>query len=163
MEILSMCVMARMKNLFQSPPLSHTPVDISNHFISDLRQVFHSTLVNSSSISPNFYSTPTELSADYRVGLTDALTPKDPRRFDPHFFSAKEKEIERLKSRGKWRILGAEDLRDNSNVMGGRSALTIKYKDRSEELFKAIFVVQGHKYSPNISLFHKAATLHVEI
>jgi hypothetical protein len=27
----------------------HTPVDISNHFMSDLRQVFHSTLLNSSS------------------------------------------------------------------------------------------------------------------
>jgi hypothetical protein len=88
------------EKLFQSPPSNHTPVDISNHFISDLHQLFHSTLVNSSSISPNFYSTPTELSADYRVGLTDALTPKDLRRFDPHFFSAKEKDIERLASRG---------------------------------------------------------------
>jgi hypothetical protein len=71
----------------------HAPVDISNHFMSELRQVFHSTLLNSSSRSSNFSITPTELSANYRVGITDVLSPEDTRRFDPRFRAAKEKEI----------------------------------------------------------------------
>jgi Reverse transcriptase (RNA-dependent DNA polymerase) len=45
--------------------------------------------------------------------------------------------------------------------MGGRSVLTIKNKDTSEEIFKARFVVQGHKDSKKLSLIHKSATLHL--
>jgi hypothetical protein len=55
----------------------------------DLRQVFHYTLLKYSSRSSNFSYIPTEMSDDYRVGLTDVLTPKEPRRLDPRFRAAK--------------------------------------------------------------------------
>jgi hypothetical protein len=73
----------------------------------------------------------------------------------------KEKEIEGLARRGTWRVVCAEDLPDNSNVMGGRFDLAIKNKDTSEEIFKVRFAVQGHKDSQKFSLLHKATTLHV--
>jgi Reverse transcriptase (RNA-dependent DNA polymerase) len=139
----------------------YTPVAISNHSMLDLRQVFHSTLLNSSPRSSNFSCTPTEMGDDYRVGLTYVLTPKDPCRFDPRFRAAKEKEIEGLARRWTWRVVCAEDLPDNANVMGGRFVLTIKNKDTIEEIFKARFVVQGHNDSQKFSLLHKAATLHI--
>jgi hypothetical protein len=100
----------------------HTPVDIINHFMSDLLQVFLSTLLISFTRSPNFSTTPTELIADYRVGLTDMLTPKDPRRFDPRFRAAKGKEIKGLARRATCRVVCAEDLPDNAKSMDvGRS------------------------------------------
>jgi hypothetical protein len=139
----------------------HKPVDISNHPMSDLRQVFYSTLLNSSSRSPNFSSTPTELSADYRVGLTDVLTTNARRRFDPRFRAAKNKEIKGLARHGTWRVVCAEDLPDNANVMRGRFVLTIKNINTGKEIGKARFVVQGHKDSRTFSLLHKAATLHI--
>jgi hypothetical protein len=136
----------------------HTPVDISNYFMSELRTVFHSLLEASPprasylSHSPDGY---------FQINITEVLTPKDSRRFDPRFRHAKEKELEGLARRGTWRVVCTEDLPDNANIMGGRFVLSIKNKDTSDEIFKARFVVQGHKDSQKFSLLHKAATLHI--
>jgi hypothetical protein len=105
-----------------------TPVDISNQFMSDLRTMCHSILLNSPSIAHYHSSAHTETHGLFRIGLTDVLTPKDPRRFDPRFRAAKEKGIEGLARRGIWRVVCAEDLPDNANVKGGRFVLTIKKK-----------------------------------
>ena len=133
----------------------HTPRELSNIFMSTTHAVLHSLLQASPLSSPSLSRT------NYGVGLTEILTPKDPRRFDPRFRAAKEKEIEGLARRGTWRVVCAEDLPEKANVMGGRFVLTIKNKDTHEEIFKARFVVQGHKDSQKFSLLHKAATLHL--
>jgi hypothetical protein len=132
----------------------HTPVDLRNQFMSDVNEVLHSMLLVSRPIDFPFCSAKSENNTMFQIVLTEVLTPKDLRRFGPRFRVTKEKEIEGLTSRGTWRVVCADDLPDNANVMVGRFIL-------SEYIFKAIFVVQGHKDSQNLSLLHKATTLHI--
>ena len=106
--------------------------------MSATHAVLHSLLQASTLSSPSLSRT------NYGVGLSENLTPKDPRRFALRFRAAKEKEIEGLARRGTWRVVCAEDLPEKANVMGGRFVLTIKNKDTQEKVLKARFVVQGH-------------------
>jgi hypothetical protein len=103
----------------------------------------------------------TAIPGDFQIRLTEVLTPMDPRRNHSDFRLAKEKEIEGLAKRGTFRVVCAEDLPDNANIMGGRFVLSIKNKDTDYEIFKARFVVQGHKDAQKFCLLHKATTLHV--
>jgi hypothetical protein len=61
----------------------HTPHELSTLFMSTTYAVLHSLLQASPLSSPYIART------DYGVGLTEILTPRDPRRFDPRFRAAK--------------------------------------------------------------------------
>jgi hypothetical protein len=65
----------------------HTPREMNTLFMYTTQAVLHSLLQDSLLSSPSLSRT------NYSVGLTEILTPKDPRHFDPCFRAAKEKEI----------------------------------------------------------------------
>lgn len=56
----------------------------------------------------------------------------------------KTKETVGLLYKGAFRVVLNEDLEENANILGGRFVLTIKHKDKDNEVLKASFVVQGH-------------------
>jgi len=77
--------------------------------------------------------------------LTEVLHTADKRQNNDKFLNAKMNELAGLAKRGVFKIVWKEEIPDNANVLGSRFVLSIKNKDSDEEIYKARFVVQGHK------------------
>ena len=67
----------------------------------------------------------------------------------------KEKEIAGLVDRETWTLVMKEDVPRDSNVLGARFVLTIKDTEKPDPIFKARFVVQGHKDLEKNALVHE--------
>ena len=93
------------------------------------------------------------------VHVTETLTPMDPRKDSPEFIAAKKKEIEGLLKKGTWKVVLQEEVPKDANVLNGRFVLTIKNKDTDDELYKARFVVQGHRDRDKKFLVHDSPNL----
>jgi len=79
----------------------------------------------------------------YSVMITEVIEPHDPRVWK--FDEAKKKEIEGLLKRKTWKIVCREEVPDNANILRGRFILAIKDEGTDREIWKARFVVQGHR------------------
>lgn len=88
-----------------------------------------------------------QFETDYSPGilLTEVLDPGDEREKLPQFDIAKAKELGGLARRGVYKIVLKEDIPDNGNVLGSRFVLSIKNTETDQEIYKARYVVQGHK------------------
>ena len=93
----------------------------------------------------------------YRAFITEVIYPEDPRtdKFGP----AKKKELEGLIKRGTWKVVLKEEVPDDANILGSRFVLTIKDTGNEIEIWKARFVVQGHREKMKNSLVHDIATI----
>ena len=93
------------------------------------------------------------------IGITETLMPNDKRRNSEIFNEAKEKELKGLIARDTWEKVKLSQLPSDANVLNGRFVLSIKNVGSKDELYKARFVVQGHKDSEKMYLIHNASTL----
>lgn len=91
--------------------------------------------------------------------LTEVLAPNDPRSDSPQVLRAKEKEIAGLIDKGTFEVVVREEVPDGANILGGRMVLSIKNKGSDEEVFKARFVVQGHRDKEKNLLIHQSTIL----
>ena len=88
----------------------------------------------------------------YSVHLTEVIEPQDPRAWK--FDEAKKKEIEGLIKRGTWKIVCRSEVPDDANILNGRFVLAIKDEGTDREIWKARFIVQGHRDRFKKSLVH---------
>lgn len=93
------------------------------------------------------------------IYLTEVLEPGDGRETLPEFNAAKAKELEGLAHRGVFEVVLKDDIPSNANILGGRFVLSIKNKDTNEEIYKARYVVQGHKDIEKHMLVHSSSNL----
>lgn len=93
------------------------------------------------------------------IFMTETILPNDPRAQLTEFKLAKMKELEGLAKRGAFEIILKDDVPQNSNILGGRFVLTIKNKGTNKEIYKARFVVQGHKDKLKGNLVHHSTNL----
>ena len=61
--------------------------------------------------------------------------------------------------RGTWKVVCQSEVPDDANIRGGRFVLAIKNPDTDEEIYKARFVVQGHKDKEKDFLIHDSPTI----
>lgn len=93
------------------------------------------------------------------VQLTEVPPINDPRSYSPEFTAAEMREIEGLVEKGTWKFVLKEDIPPNANILNGRFVLAIKDKDSHKQLFKAWFVVQGHRDKDKDILIHEISTV----
>ena len=79
------------------------------------------------------------------IFVTEVLDMNDPRKDDPRFEEARAIELAGLAEKGAFELVIKEDIAEGSNVLGGRFVLSIKNMNTDKEIYKARFVVQGHK------------------
>ena len=73
-----------------------------------------------------------------------------------------QKEIEGLLKRGTFKIVVREEIPRNLNILDGRFILVIKNPNTREEIYKARFVVQGHRDRDKAFLVHASPNLRQE-
>lgn len=93
------------------------------------------------------------------VLITEVLHPADPRCMSEEAKAAKKKEIEGLIRRNTWKVVLKEEVPEGSNVLSGRFVITIKNVETDEPIYKARFVVQGHKDMEKNRLVHNSTTM----
>ena len=84
--------------------------------------------------------------------MTEVIQYSDPRA--DKFVEAKKKKIQSLIDRKTWRVVLKRDVSVDANVLGGRFVLAIKDEGTQNEVWKAIFVVQGYRDKPKTSRVH---------
>lgn len=94
--------------------------------------------------------------APFQIHITEVLRPRDPRCSNADATKAKQKEIAELIKRGTWKIVLAEDIPLNANVMNGRFVMDIKDVETNKPFYKARFVVQGHRDQYKENLVHNS-------
>jgi Reverse transcriptase (RNA-dependent DNA polymerase) len=77
--------------------------------------------------------------------VTEVLSPNDQRSNDPKMNQAKKREIKGLLERGTFRIILKSEIPQGANVLGGRYVLVIKDAGTEREVWKARYVIQGHR------------------
>ena len=92
-----------------------------------------------------------------RAYFTEVIHPKDPRAAS--FDQAKRDEIEGLIERGTFRLVLRADTERTANIIPSRFVLAIKTSDDGTEVYKARFVLGGHRDKEKSSLVHNATNL----
>lgn len=93
------------------------------------------------------------------IFVTEVLKPGDTRSSLPQFDVARAKELEGLARRGVYEIVLKDEVPEGANILGSRFVLSIKNKDTGDEVYKARFVVQGHKDREKDFLVHISSNL----
>lgn len=94
-----------------------------------------------------------------RILLTELLKPNDPRGYSPEFVAAKKKEMDGLLRRGTWKVVLRDEVPSGANILGGRFVMSIKDTETDEPVYKARYVVQGHRGKEKNTLVHDAQTM----
>lgn len=89
----------------------------------------------------------------------EVLKKSDPRTRSDKCKNAINTEIEGLLSRGAFKYVRREDIPHDANILGGRFVLSIKQPNTEEELYKARFIVQGHKDKEKGFIIHISKTV----
>lgn len=109
-----------------------------------LEHTFHSTMVKT-------YQRPT-------IPITDLLNPTDQPsntldihlievihdELDPRFTQSRQEEYDGILAKGGVKVVDANSIPPNSNIIGNRYVLTIKNPGTDVEKFKARWILQGH-------------------
>lgn len=88
----------------------------------------------------------------FQVYLTEVIEPRDPRAWK--FNNAKLKELDGLIKNKTWKIVCRNEVPSNANILNGRFVLAIKDEGKNKEVWKARYVVEGHRDSMRQSLVH---------
>ena len=81
----------------------------------------------------------------YTVNITEIIEAKDPRARDPRMQDAKLKEIQGLIQRGTFKVILRREIPNGANILRGRYILSIKDFGTDREIWKARYVIQGHR------------------
>lgn len=92
-----------------------------------------------------------------RIHWTEVLSNKDPRCHSPQMTEAKKKELRGLFQRGTFRVVIMPEGH-GENVVPSRFVLAIKHED-GKEVFKARFVLGGHRDRDKRRMLHSATAL----
>lgn len=95
----------------------------------------------------------------HRVHVTEVLSEKDPRASDSKMNEAKRKEIRGLIERGSFRVILREDIPEGANRLRARYVLAIKDAGTDKEVWKARYIVQGHRDLERDVLVRRSTTL----
>ncbi|MEM1283154.1 MAG: reverse transcriptase domain-containing protein [Chlamydiota bacterium] len=108
----------------------------------------------------SFISRPLHESNDpYRIHITEVLHPADPRAFGKLATEAKKKEIEGLIRKGTWKIVLKEEVPRDANVLTSHFVITIKDVETNQPIFKARYVIHGHKDKEKDFLVHNTTNI----
>ncbi len=95
----------------------------------------------------------------YQVHITEIIHPADPRCRNAAAKEAKKLEIDNLIKRGTWKITLKQDVPDGSNIIGGMFVITIKDVETEKPIYKARYVMHGHKDREKDLLVHDSTTV----
>jgi hypothetical protein len=79
--------------------------------------------------------------------ITEVIQHDDVRANDPMMTDAKRKKIRGLLERGTFRIIMRSEIPAGANILGGIYVLSIKDSGTDREVWKARYVIQGHRDS----------------
>ena len=126
--------------------LYHEPSDESDA----LMRVMHNTLTNICE---------EKLANVHRINLAEIINPRDPRADDDRMTDAKRKEIKGLLERGTFRIVLKEDIPKGANRLRARYVLSIKDSNTEKEVWKARYIIQGHRDLERDVLIRRSTTI----
>ena len=93
------------------------------------------------------------------IYLTEILHPNDPRAKGPDMTLAKRSEIGNLLRRGTFKVILKRDVPPDGNILPGRFVLAIKSKIDGRVIFKARYVIGGHRDKMKDLLVHSTNTV----
>eukprot|EP00171_Calliarthron_tuberculosum_P022791 IDg22791t1 len=93
------------------------------------------------------------------VHITEIVRPKDPRAWTQEVRDAKQAELKNLAKRGTWKIVSTEEVPPNSNILTGMFVISIKNCETDNPVFKARYVIHGHKDREKEELVHSSTTV----
>ncbi len=93
----------------------------------------------------------------FEVHITEVIHPGDPR--EKMFEEAIKKEIDGLVKNGTWRVVCYDETPKDACVLSGRFVLAIKDEGTGKEIWKARFVVQGHRDKLKKYLVHEISVV----
>jgi Reverse transcriptase (RNA-dependent DNA polymerase) len=70
----------------------------------------------------------------------------------------RKKEIEGIFDKGTWAVTVSSDVPTGANILSGRFVITIKDVGTNKEIYKARYVVQGHRDKEKTSMVHHNTT-----
>ena len=91
--------------------------------------------------------------------LTEIIENSDPRANSKEMENAKAKEIRNLLSRGTFKVILKEDIPPDGNVLPGRFVLAIKSTEDNKVIYKARYVIGGHRDKFKDMMVHTSTTL----
>lgn len=94
-----------------------------------------------------------------RILITEILRPRDARINMPGFVEAKKRELDGLIQKDTWEIVMKDEVPDDANILGARFVLALKYTEKESPVFKARFVVQGHRDREKAALLHESTNM----
>ncbi|MEM6805931.1 MAG: reverse transcriptase domain-containing protein, partial [Bacteroidota bacterium] len=95
----------------------------------------------------------------YQIHITEVLHSADPRAHGPLADEAKRTEIEGLIKKGTWKVVLKEEIPDDANILTGHFVITIKDVESDTPIFKARYVIHGHKDKEKDILVHNTTNL----
>ena len=134
---------ARPFNIVQVKPY-YQPDIMANEFISNINRVL------------SYHCSPAD---EDTIFMTEILTDADPRAHSKEMNDAKKREIRDLLRRGTFTAVIMDDIPPDANVIPGRFVLAIKSKLDGKIMFKARFVVGGHRDRLKEFMVHSSQTL----
>lgn len=90
---------------------------------------------------------------------TEVISEDDPRSKLPEMELAKRKEVLNLIKRGAFEVVLIDDIPKDANLLPGRFVLAIKSKSTGEILFKARYVIGGHRDKYKALIVHASCTI----
>lgn len=100
----------------------------------------------------NFYSFEPNCFPTFDTCITEIIKQYDPRA--SMFKKPIKKEIDGLIAQNTWKVVCRDEVPDKANILRGRFVLAIKDEGTEREVWKARFVVQGHRDNLKKSLVH---------
>ncbi len=94
-----------------------------------------------------------------QILITEFINLNDPRYRIPKAEQAKEKEILNLVRRRTQEIASEEEVPKNANIIGGRLFMTISDTETDSPLYKARYVMRGHRDREEKNLVHETTTI----
>jgi hypothetical protein len=94
----------------------------------------------------------------YSAHVSEMITKSDPRYRSPEVQAAMKREIEGIVEKRTWAMTVRSEMPANANLLGSRFVITIKDIGTDRELYKARYVVQGHRDKEKTSMVHHSTT-----
>ncbi len=104
-----------------------------------------------------FFLSNSDDSPPFEIHITEVINPGDPRY--ENFEEAIKKEIDGLIKNGTWKVVCYDETPKDACVLSGRFVLAIKDEGTDKEIYKARFVVRGHRDKLKKYLVHDISVI----
>jgi Reverse transcriptase (RNA-dependent DNA polymerase) len=94
----------------------------------------------------------------FAIHISETIKKNDPRYNSPGVQEAMRREIEGIVDKGTWAVTVSSEVPTGANILNGRFVFIIKDVGTEKEIYKARYVVQGHRDKEKTSMVHHNTT-----